>query len=199
MVLPAYIDESTGEITDGEAWGGLGTTTLGSDTATITFASTDDGQVGDFSQYMDLFLIIYGRNNRADTGSDQAVINLNNDSASGAYSYQYIRSNGSATSAAYAAQTSWPAGLFVRNNETANIFCASTVHLYDVNSGKYKSGLVQIACEMLDGSGYDYAGLIGVTWNSQAPITEIDLTVSYGSWLAGSSISLFGILPRIVA
>ena len=48
MADPAYID-ADGVLTDGEAWVGIATTTLGSDTATITFTSTDDGQVGDFS------------------------------------------------------------------------------------------------------------------------------------------------------
>ncbi len=198
MADPAYIVD--GVLTDGEAWVGLGTTTLGVDTTTVTFTSTDDGQVGDWSQYMDLFLIIYGRNDRADTGSDQAMMVLNNVSATGAYTYQYIRGNGSAASAnSSRGQTTLPVGYFIRNLETANIFCASTIHLFDINSGKYKSGLVQVACEIDDGSGYDYAGLIALTANSQAPITEIDLTVGYGDWLTGSSFSLFGILPRMVA
>ena len=198
MADPAYIVD--GVLTDGEAWVGLNTTTLGSDTATVTFTSTDDGQVGDFSQYMDLFLIIYGRNASADTGADQAHMVLNNVSATGAYSYQYLRGNGSAASAAAADQTTCPVGYFIRNNETANIFCASTIHLFDINSGKYKSVLVQFACEIEDGSGYDYAGLFAATANSQAPITEIDLTLPYGNdWLTGSSFSLFGVLPRMVA
>ena len=64
MALPAYIDASTGAITDGEAWVGIATTTLGSDTASITFTSTDDGQVGDFSQYMDLTTIAYWRSTK---------------------------------------------------------------------------------------------------------------------------------------
>jgi hypothetical protein len=60
MADPAYID-SDGVLTDGEAWVGIATTTLGSDTATVTFTSTDDGQVGDWSQYMDLVLVTYSR------------------------------------------------------------------------------------------------------------------------------------------
>ena len=59
MADPAYIVD--GVLTDGEAWVGITTTTLGSDTASVTFTSTDDGQVGDFSQYMDLVVVSYAR------------------------------------------------------------------------------------------------------------------------------------------
>ena len=199
MALPAYIDASTGAITDGEAWVGIATTTLASDTTTVTFTSTDDGQVGDWSQYMDLVLIIYGRNDRADTGAAEGKMNFNNDTGSN-YPYQDFRGNGSAASASTSSGATYiPVGQFIRNNETANIFCASVVHMSDINSGKYKSSLIQYACEIDDGSGYDYAGITASTWKSQAPITEIDLTVPYGDWLTASSFSLFGVLPRMVA
>jgi hypothetical protein len=148
---------------------------------------------------MDLFLIIYGRNDRADTGSAEGKMNFNNDTGSN-YPYQDFRGNGSAASASTSSAATYiPVGMFIRNNETANIFCASVVHMFDINSGKYKSSLVQYACEIEDGSGYDYAGITASTWKSQAPITEIDLTVPYGDWLTGSQFSLFGILPRMGA
>jgi len=203
MADPAYIVD--GVLTDGEAWVALNTTTLGSDTAVVTFrsgyndAGADVGGVQAWDQYMDLVLIIYGRNDRADTGSAEGKMNFNNDTG-GNYPYQDFRGNGSSASCSRSSAATYiPVGMFIRNNETANIFCASIVHMFDINSGKYKSSLVQYACEILDGSGYDYAGLTSTTWKSQAPITEIDLTVPYGDWLTASSFSLFGVLPRMVA
>jgi hypothetical protein len=69
--------------------------------------------------------------------------------------------------------------------------------LFDINSGKYKSAIVQIANDM-DGSGY--VSMAATTWKNQSPITEIDLTDYSGDNIAaGSMFSLFGILPRMVA
>ncbi len=47
MADPAYIVD--GVLTDGEAWVGIATTTLGAGATSVTFTSTDDGQVGDWS------------------------------------------------------------------------------------------------------------------------------------------------------
>ena len=91
MVLPAYIDESTGEITDGEAWVGITTTTLGSDTAYIEWDSTDDGQVGDFSQYMDIVLIGYARSDRATEVLDYMEIEVNSYSSGSNFSNQFLQ------------------------------------------------------------------------------------------------------------
>ena len=84
MVLPAYIDESTGEITDGEAWVGIATTTLGADAATVTFTSTNDGQVGDWSQYMDLVLVTYSRGETVGL-TDGNKVRFNNDTTGANY------------------------------------------------------------------------------------------------------------------
>ena len=204
MVLPAYIDESTGEITDGEAWVSLGTTTLGVDTAVVTFTSTDDGQVGDFSQYMDLFLIIYGRT--AGSGSTDREVNmhLNNDTGGSYPNYTYAAqklrgyySGGAGVNASSSDAVRLNIGQNPSTNATANIFGATITTLFDINSGKYKSGVSQTACD-LDGSGA--VELWALTWASQAPITEIDLYDLYGSdLLTASKFSLFGVLPRMVA
>ena len=199
MADPAYIVD--GVLTDGEAWVGLGTTTLGSDTATVTFTSTDDGQVGDWSQYMDLFLIIYGRT--AGSGSTDREVNmhLNNDTGGSFPNYNYaaqkLRGYGSGAAAGAASAVRLNIGQNPADNATANIFGATVTTLFDINSGKYKSGLSQTACDM-DGSGA--VELWGFTWKSQEPITEIDLFDMYGDdFLTGSMFSLFGILPRMVA
>jgi hypothetical protein len=197
MALPAYIDASTGAITDGEAWVGIATTTLGSDTATVTFTSTDDGQVGDWSQYMDLVLVIYARTAGAGSTDREMNMQLNNDTGTN-YDAQKLRGYGSGVTASKSSgAVRFNIGQNPSTNATANIFGATITTLFDINSGKYKSGLSQTACD-LDGSGA--VELWGLTWKSQAPITEIDLYDLYGSnLLTGSSFSLFGVLPRMVA
>ena len=196
MADPGYIVD--GVLTDGEAWVGIATTTLGSDTATVTFTSTDDGQVGDFSQYMDLVLISYCRNARADTNGATYFIRFNNDSGSN-YTYQRLEGNGSAAAASTsAATTNVPLGLVPKDNDAANVYSAGVAHIFDINSGKYKSAVAQNASDW-DGEGK--VQLTAGTWKSQAAITEIDIYASsFGYDInAGSMFSLFGVLPRMVA
>ena len=62
MADPAYIVD--GVLTDGEAWVGVASQRSyhgGGDCDGDVETSTDDGQVGDFSQYMDLVMISYAR------------------------------------------------------------------------------------------------------------------------------------------
>ena len=192
MADPAYIVD--GVLTDGEAWVGIATTTLGSDTATVTFTSTDDGQVGDFSQYMDLVLIVYTRSAVSAT-SGGFYLHINNDTTAH-YLNQYLWGTGSAAAAGSATtQTYIPLGDMAANTAGANIFGCSVCHMFDINSGKYKSALTQSACG-LDGSGF--VQLRAATWPSQSPITKLKVSAS-GDLLAGCHWSLFGILPRMVA
>ncbi len=191
MADPAYIVD--GVLTDGEAWVGIATTTLASDTATVTFTSTDDGQVGDWSQYMDLILIAYARGETAAIW-DNGLMQFNNDTGSN-YSYQVLVGDGSSAAAASGTAT----GVYIRTLGTSagtNEFAAVIAHLFDINSGKYKSVVTQAAADS-DGDGFARMG--ADTWKSQAAITEIDLVPGSGNLLAGSSFSLFGVLPRMVA
>ena len=201
MADPGYIVD--GVLTDGEAWVGLGTTTLGSDTASVTFTSTDDGQVGDFSQYMDLVLVSYVRSDRTPSEVDDGFsCRFNGDTdAVVKYKMQRLQGNGSAASAAtydgYANSTSTWLAYISAADATANVFNAVVSHFFDINSGKYKSYVSRGAADR-DGAGLAqmYAG----TWLEQAAITSLQLYPSYGSnFVAGSMFSLFGVLPRMVA
>ena len=197
MADPAYIVD--GVLTDGEAWVGISTTTLGSDAATVTFTSTDDGQVGDWSQYMDLVLISYARSAAAVT-TGQFNMRFNNDAGSN-YTMQTLYGNGANAYAAIPyARDKFFLGDIPGNNATANVFGAYVVNMFDINSGKYKSLISQQALD-LDGSASGKVRLSAGVWESQAPITEIDLTdlSGPGDIAAASSFSLFGVLPRMVA
>ncbi len=197
MADPSYIDPDTNVLTDGEAWVGLNTTTLGSDTATVTFKSgfddtdTDVGGVQAWDQYMDLVVIQYCQ---SDTETNSRI-QFNNDTASN-YELQELLGDG-ANDAAYAYGTAYIFCGYIPNVAAgANDFGCNITHIFDINSGKYKSTLSQYAADT-DGSGY--VGLNACTWKSQAAITELDIYPHTGDFKTGSMFSLFGVLPRMVA
>ena len=195
MADPAYID-ADGVLTDGEAWVALASTTLTSDAASITFTSTDDGQVGDWSQYMDLFIIAYWRSARAATMTVPEM-EFNSDTTGTNYAYQLLSGDGSSATAD--AQTNQPrtgAFLFANSTTPTTKFCVQISHLFDINSGKYKSSFHQTAADQ-DGSGY--ADITALTWKNQAAITSIKMLGEVGDLLDESRIDLFGVLPRMVA
>jgi len=193
MADPAYI--VNGVLTDGEAWVGIAHASLSLPAATVTWTSTDDGQVGDWSQYMDLVLVCYVRAAYAAASGDM-YLQFNNDTGAN-YEAQLFYGNGSAASAsAQTGQVKLDVGEVPYDTATSNVFGGVLVHLFDVNSGKYKSVLSQSAADR-DGAGT--VRVSGGTWQSQAAITEIDIIQVAGDHLAASSFSLFGILPRMVA
>jgi hypothetical protein len=79
---------------------------------------------------------------------------------------------------------------------TPDIFGCVISHLFDINSGKYKSLASQVAADA-DGSGS--VALFANTWRSQAPITSIKIWPDANNWLDESMFSLFGVMPRMVA
>ena len=202
MADPAYIVD--GVLTDGEAWVGIATTTLGTGTASVTFTSTDDGQVGDFSQYMDLVIVSYVRGDRG-AGETEELFSMlfNGDTAAESqYTMQRLVGYGSSASAQTYTGTGsgtagWQAYIPCDDDATANVFGAVVTHLFDVNSGKYKSWLSLGAS---DRSGAGGAQLYAGIYAKQAPISSIKLYGAYGSvMMTGSMFSLFGVLPRMVA
>jgi hypothetical protein len=159
--------------------------------------TTDDGQVGDWSQYADLFIVGYASGIYAADSTLWMRYNLNDDATGGNYLTQELVGDGSndSSSALGATSVSW---LPTNQGTAANLFGAYTAQFFDINSGKYKSSFWATA---LDGNqSYDRSGITASTWQSQAPITKIELYEPNGfAFVAGSKFSLFGILPRMVA
>jgi hypothetical protein len=189
MADPSYIVD--GVLVDGEAWVGIGSTTLTSDTASITFTSTDDGQVGDFSQYMDLVAILYWRSAHAATHT-QPHIDINGSSSD--FKGQLFWGTGSAAVAETTVENRF-GFLLIADTNTTNAFQASVVQFSDINSGKYKSFVAQNA---LNAGAAGYVDIAAVTWQQQAAITSISFKGDSGDLLDESRIDLFGILPRMV-
>ena len=194
MADPAYID-ADGVLTDGEAWVALATATI-DPAAIVTFTSTDDGQVGDWSQYMDLVIVAYARGSRsfAEVGM---YLNFNNDTGTN-YTRQQLKGSGAAVSAySSTGRTNILCGDMPAATATANQFGVCIIQISDINSGKYKAVFSQNAADR-DGAGW--VELQTGAWQSQSPITEIDIADSSGAvWAVGSKFSLFGVLPRMVS
>jgi len=194
MANPAYIDPATNILIDGEAWVPLQSI---EPTANFEWASTNDGQVGDWSQYMDLKIIGYYRGTHASVNTN-LTLNFNN--ANLDFQYHILRGNGSAyyaTNSTVAGR--WDPGEGAGASASANVFAGVVIDIFDINSGKYKSSMAY------GGSGdhtntNSYTWMHASTWQSQAPITAIDFWFRYaGTFAAGSRMDLFGILPRMVS
>ena len=195
MADPAYIVD--GVLTDGEAWVGIATTTLASDTATVTFTSTDDGQVGDWSQYMDLVVVGYCRaTGTTYSGDSYFAIRANNETSASLYPSQWLSGDGSSATAFTHTNNYIMCGRFADASVASNVFGSFVCHLFDINSGKYKAAIAMGAGDR-DGGGQVH--LDASTVKIQAAITELDCQFISGDCLAGSSFSLFGVLPRMVA
>ena len=192
MADPSYIVD--GVLTDGEAWVALFSTTLTSDAANIAFTSTNDGQVGDFSQYMDLVVIAYVRGAAANNDR-YAELNINGVSTDALYDTQQLYGDGSSVTAVVSAENRWFRQM-IADAATANAFSVAITTFYDVNSGKFKSWLVQSAGDR-DGAGT--VALTAGTYKSQAPISSLEFYPDSGDFLDESRIDLFGVLPRMVA
>jgi hypothetical protein len=191
MADPAYIVD--GVLTDGEAWVGIAHASLSLPAASVNWISTDDGQTGDFSQYMDLFVIAYTHGS-AGAIYDNGYMRFNDDSGSN-YAYQYFNGDGSATDAG-SGTTTGASFRTLGSSAGANEFSAWIGHVFDINSGKYKS-VIGMSASDSDGDGWIKLG--ADTWKSQAAINKVTLVPSTGNWPTGSVFDLFGILPRMVA
>ena len=140
MADPAYIVD--GVLTDGEAWVGIAHASLSLPAATVTWTSTDDGQTGDFSQYMDLVVISYVRGTTASVNGN-LTMNLNNDTTANIYAAQVFRGDGTNDYANSFAAAYFDVGEMPGSTATANVFGVNVCHFFDINSGKYKSILAQ--------------------------------------------------------
>jgi len=196
MADPAYIVD--GVLTDGEAWVALDSETISGTVTNITFQSTDDGQVGDWSQYMDLVVIAYARDSASTYTDSYFAIQVNNVTTVGLYPSQWLYGDGTSATAFWHDNQYILAGRFPDGNESdADVFGSSVTTLFDINSGKWKTALCQWASDM-DGRGT--VGMAASTAEVQAAITELDCYfVSGGNIVADSRVDLFGVLPRMVA
>jgi len=191
MALPAYINTATGALSVTEAWVGIAHDSLSLPAAQVVWESTDDGQTGDFSQYMDLFVIAYAYGN---TGAiyDNGYMRFNDSSSN--YAYQYWVGDGSSLDQG-TGNTSASTIRTLGTSRAPNEFTSYHAQIFDINSGKFKS-VISVAAADSDGDGWIRFG--ADTWKSQAAINKVTLAPNTGNWPTGSVFDLFGILPSML-
>jgi hypothetical protein len=162
----------------------IATTTLGSNTSTITFSS-----IG--STYTDLRIVLVGRTNRASTGNDTVFLRFNSNTTE-SYSYTRLLGDGAnVSSAAGTDLTSNVAGYIPRNNNTSGIFGLVTVDIFSYAGSTNKTYLSTTSAD-LNGSG-DVVRIVGL-WRSTSAITSITFSLSSTfQYLTGTTATLYGI------
>ena len=157
----------------------IATTTLGSDTATITFSSIS-------GSFTDLIVII---NSRSASTTRGVSFQFNNDTGSN-YSVTRLRGDGSTASSNRASnQTYLEIGDQNISTDTAGNLGNVIVHIQNYsNSTTYKTTLSR--ANVADNTVRAIVGL----WRSTNAITEIDIISSGGNnFVTGSTFTLYGI------
>jgi hypothetical protein len=150
-------------------------TIAGSSTAAVTFGNGNTLP----QTYTDLIVVI---NATVNTGTPDVSWRFNNDTGSN-YSRTYLV--GDSGGAGSGRNSSGTAGLFnaLSTSQSVNII---QIMNYS-NSTTYKTVLTR------NNQATTYTSSIVGLWRSTAAITEIDLTIPSGNFVAGSTFTLYGI------
>ena len=200
MADPAYIVDGVLSVT--ESWVAVAPTTtvpLTGATSLIVFESTDDGQVGDFSQYMDLVILWYGKSTRASgSATDSFQVELNDESSNNWRTQKFDGDGTNDTATGGVLEGRWQAGIVPTSDTSGGVaaetFGCCVIHLFDINSGKYKTGVSQYAA---DADGQGNVGITTSTWAKTEAIDKVEIMMGYNQ-AAGTTASMFGILPSML-
>ena len=196
MADPAYIDPVTGVLVDGEAWVALSTTEP-TGTKLVSMTSPSDGSSTDWSQFMDLVVIVAAKSVKTGGDTDTLLGYFNNDRTTN-YQVNYYAASGAGFYVSRTTAAFMNLGNAITEAVDSDASSSLIWRIYDINSGKYKNSTTQWACDK-DGTGSWTVGLYPFVWQSTAAITEIDLNMEDANYDSPSVISLFGVLPRMVS
>jgi len=150
----------------------IATTTLGSDTATVTFSSIS-------GSFTDLVLVASYKRSVSGNG----IVKINSDTGSN-YSYTYLLGDGSSASSARSAN---------RANAIVSYDSADLQETLLVNFFNYSNTTTN---KTLISRGNDTGlGVISYInlWRSTSAITSIEIYPNSGNWRSGSTFTLYGI------
>lgn len=158
----------------------IATTTLGSDTASVTFSSIT-------GSYTDLVLIVAGRDTNT-SASDNYYLRFNSDSGSN-YSVTRLQGNGSTAASNRGSNLNVGyIGYVPGANASADSFSANVVHINNYsNTTTNKTSIGRSAVAN------DYAAAFVMLWRSTSAITSILIAPDAGNWKSGSTFTLYGI------
>ena len=198
----AYID-ADGVLNEGESWVGIDTHTCTGNDAEVTFTSqtgsTDYKK--NWSQYVDLILIISARSTRSNT-VDDLLCKLNNKASAYWTTSLYMGSN-TGNGYTYSSPLAYAelGGIFAASM-ASTYFGTHYIQFFEINSGKYKSIMSEWGKDTNASGGQ--VGMNSITWADTSDgmlstnyLYEIDLYPANGSFVSGSKFDLFGTLPRM--
>jgi hypothetical protein len=152
---------------------------LNATTASVTFDNIP--QTG----YTDLKIVISARDtSTSDAKGSYYTIAFNGGSS---YAGRYLQGNGSSANSGTLAQL---AGIADTSASTANTFCNDEIYIPNYRSTTAKAYSVDSVTE--NNAAGAYATLVAGSW-SGAAVTTITFTPSVGSFVAGSTFSLYGL------
>ena len=163
----------------------IATTTLSSNTATVTFSSIPQG-------YEHLQIRVLARTDRANAQGDYIKLNFNSDTAANYVGHELSGWNGSALGAANTSVGAAYVNRFAAASQAANTFGAGVIDILDyANTNKNKT--VRSLAGWVDttaGNPHFNSAL----WNSTSAITSIAIIAGGGTVLTQySSFALYGI------
>lgn len=161
-------------------------TTLNASAASVTFSSIP--QTG----YTDLKVVLSTRTTDTTVNDSSAIaLQFNGDTGSN-YTRRSLYGDGGAAGSSSATTTSMRIGFTTTNGDTANTFGNAEFYVPNYTSSNQKSVSADAVTEA-NVAQYIYASLNAGLWTGTAAISSITILAPSFSFLAGSSISLYGI------
>lgn len=162
----------------------VGTVILGASAASMSISS-----IPAFNQ----LLIVYSGRQDSGSGGAYSSLQLNADSASH-YTYQNLVGNVSSATATNAGSltTSIRTGVVPGSGDTANYFGCGTIVIGNCQSAVFKPVSCAYCGAVSATSGY--SGSTGGLWASTAAVTAVKLLPSSGNFVAGSSMTVYGLM-----
>jgi hypothetical protein len=138
--------------------------------------------------YTDLKIVMSGRSSNSGVAND-SIFRFNGTSSG--YSERMLRGDGSASGSfsQSGSQISWI--YTTANTSTANTFFNAEIYIPNYRSSDFKSVSIDGVTENNATESYTY--LVAGLWSNTSPITSIYYGTNGGSFVAGSTFSLYGI------
>tara|TARA_B100000470_G_scaffold200180_1_gene171672 strand:+ start:107 stop:724 length:618 start_codon:yes stop_codon:yes gene_type:complete len=199
--MATYIDSSTGVLTEGDPWVLISSTTLGSTTSRVTFTSGTGSTdyKNNWSQYADLILLINGR---SDASRQEDYVRIEFENKASAY---WVQATYMLT--AYDGSGKWvgaqgESGRLTAGSAGANERGFQRIEMFDINSGKYKTVYSRYSQAQATTPA---TGIYSFTWAdtsdgmlSVEAISEMDIFLEHGDFVATTRFDLIGVLPRMI-
>ena len=157
---------------------------LNASAASVTFSNIP--QTG----YTDLKLVLSSRGSTTSgAGRDVLLCSMQFNGSASTYTTKFVRTTGSTASS-----TGGPTGGYVpASSFTANCFSNTEIYIPNYTSSNQKSFSVDSVSEQNVASWDTIMGFGACLWNGTAAISSIAFTLDYGSFVSGSTFSLYGL------